>query len=61
MRSALREVTARCESSPSARVACLNNLAQLDRLRRGSRSELVDTSGMAPRVRGELPIKSLHA
>lgn len=54
VRAALREVTARCEASPSARLSCLNTLSQLDRLRPGSQSERLNTSGIAPRMRGDV-------
>lgn len=54
MRTALREVTARCEASPSSRLSCLDTLSQLDRLRPGSRSECLNTNGIAPRMRGDV-------
>eukprot|EP00892_Ulva_mutabilis_P001640 jgi/Ulvmu1/11477/UM077_0021.1 len=54
VRCALRKVADRCAASPSARVSCLSTLAQLDRLRPGSRAETKGSPSIAPRMRGDI-------
>lgn len=54
VRCALRKVADRCAASPSARLSCLNTLAQLDRLRPGSRAEARSSPAIAPRMRGDI-------
>ena len=50
----LRAIVTRCAASPSARLACLHSLAQLDRLQRGSRAEATRNGGVIPRMRGDV-------